>query len=114
MSLTVDGVWKAGVWATTVWGEGVWFEGQQDDLRGRRRRGRKKLYVVKFDDAQIGVDSAEEMIALARLSDHIPKVTLHKRVDYGPILDDLKAGIRLLEKEMRDRDDDEVIALLLH
>lgn len=85
---------------------------QQDVLRGRRRR--KKLYVVKFDDAQIGVDSAEEMIALARLSDHIPKVTLHKRVDYGPILDDLKAGIRLLEKEMRDREDDEVIALLLH
>lgn len=94
------------------WGPGV--AAPVETLRGRRRR--KKLYVVKFDDAAIGVDSAEEMVALARLSDSIPKVTLSKKVDYGPLLDDLKASIKLLDAERaRIKDEDEFeMFIMLH
>ena len=93
------------------WGPGV---SAQESLRGRRRR--KKLYVVKFDDAPIGVDSAAEMVALARLADSIPKVTLSKKVDYGPLLQELKNSIKFLDGERsRIKEEDEFeMFIMLH
>ena len=83
-------------------------------IRGRSRKKRKPLYVVRFNDAPIGVESPEEMVALARISDELPKITLSKKVDYGPMIDELKAAIRQIEAERIEREDDEVIIFLLH
>jgi hypothetical protein len=83
-------------------------------LRGKSRRRRKPLYTVWFDDQQIGVDSGEELIHLATLHESIPRVTLSKKVDYGPILNELKQAIRILEVKRQEAEDDEVIVMLLH
>lgn len=81
-----------------------------------RRRRRKKLYVVKFDGEQIGIESAQELKQLARLADSIPVVKLIPAVDYGPKIQALKNAIIELDAE-RNRQiemDDEDIFILLH
>ena len=91
----------------------------QEELRGKslRRKRKKPLYYVSFDGAQVGVESAKEVLELARLSDSIPKVELLPFVDYGSKIKELKRAIATLEAERNrlvEQDDEEIILLMLH
>lgn len=91
----------------------------QEELRGKplRRKRKKPLYNVSFDGQQVGVESAKEVLELARLSNSIPKVELLPFVDYGSKIESLKRVIATLEAERNrliEQDDEEIILLMLH
>lgn len=88
----------------------------EEGVTGKRKRPRRKkpLFIVKFNEEPIAVDSPQEMVELARLSDSIPRITLSKTTDYGPMLNALKAAIKQLDEERQEAEEIEVISLLLH
>ena len=97
------------------WGPGAAVA--PDEPTGRSRRRKKPLFNVSFDGQQVGVESAKEVLELARLSNSIPKVELLPFVDYGSRIKELKRAIATLEAERNrliEQEDEEIILLMLH
>ena len=93
------------------WGPGTAVA--PDEPTGRSRRRKKKLYNVYFDELPIGIESPEELIELATLSEDIPLIKLSKKVDYGPMIEELKAAINKINVMREEAEDDEIIQIFL-
>lgn len=96
------------------WGQVV---SAPDETTVRSRRRKKPLYNVAMDGQQVGIESAKELLEVARLSNSIPKVELLPFVDYGSKIESLKRAIATLEAERNrliEQEDEEIILLMLH